>query len=91
MKLLLDEMYSGLKDHFRIMGLEAITLKDVGLKGSDDYEVAKYAHENGYVLVTGDKRKPVEYLELLGGRYVLVDTPMMVRMIVEAVEEKYGP
>jgi hypothetical protein len=31
-----------------------------------------------------------EFMKLLGGRHVLVDTPMLVKMMVGAVEEKYG-
>lgn len=44
--------------------------------------------KNGYMLMTGDKRKTVEHHELLGGRYVPVDTLMMVQTIDEADEEK---
>lgn len=89
-KLLLDEMFTGLKDHFTLLGWEAYTVEDVGLKGADDIGVARYAKEKGLILVTEDKRKPVEFMKLLGGRYILVDTPMVVRMIAQAVEEKYG-
>lgn len=32
MKLLLDEMFTGLKDHFTILGWEAYTVDDSGLK-----------------------------------------------------------
>ncbi len=89
MKLLLDEMFTGYKDHFTILGWEAYTVDDAGLKGAGDMKVARYAKENGLILVTEDKRKPVEFMRLLGGRYVLVDTPMLVNMVINAVEEKY--
>jgi predicted nuclease of predicted toxin-antitoxin system len=89
-KLLLDEMFTGLRDHFILLGWEAYTVDDVGLKGAGDMEVARYAKENGLILVTEDKRKPVDFMKLLGGRYVLVDTSMLVNMIIRAVEEKYG-
>lgn len=42
MRLLLDEMFTGLKDHFTILGWEAITVEDAFLKGADDKEIARY-------------------------------------------------
>lgn len=53
-------------------------------------EVARYVKENGLIRVIEDKRKPVEFMRLLGGRYVLVDPPMLVNMMINSVEEKYG-
>lgn len=89
MRLLLDEMFTGLKDHFTLLGWEAITVEDAGLKGAGDKEIARYAKEDGLILVTGD-RKPAELVKLIGGRCIHVDTPMLVNTIIRAVEERYG-
>ena len=90
LKLLLDEMFTGYKDHFDILGYDVQTVEDVGLKGSEDMKVAKYAHENDYILITEDKRKPVDFMKILQGKYILVDASMIVKMIDNAVQEKYG-
>jgi hypothetical protein len=41
---------------------------DSGLKGAGDMEVARYVKENGFIMVNEDKRKPVEFMRLLGDR-----------------------
>ena len=43
MKLLLDEMYTGLKDHLEILGWEVETVRDAGITGKQDREIAEYA------------------------------------------------
>jgi predicted nuclease of predicted toxin-antitoxin system len=90
MKLLLDEMFTGYKHHFEILGYTVQTVEDVGLKGSEDMKVAKYAYDNDYILITEDKRKPVDFMKILKGKYILVDASMIVKMIDNAVREKYG-
>ena len=90
MKLLLDEMFTGYKDHFEILGYEVQTVEDVGLKGSEDMKVAKYAVDNDYILITEDKRKPVDFMKILQGKYILVDASMVVRMIDNAIQAKYS-
>ncbi len=67
MKILLDEMFSGLKEYFEVLGCEVITVHDVDLKGKKDKEVAEYAKAHDLVLITEDK-KPAELVDLLGGR-----------------------
>ena len=90
MRILLDEMFTGYKDHFDILGYDVQTVEDVGLKGQDDMRVAKYATENNYILITEDKKKPVDFMKILKGKYILVDASMVVKMINEAIKEKYG-
>jgi len=90
LKLLLDEMFTGYKDHFEILGYDVQTVEDVGLKGSEDMKVAKYAYDNDFILITEDKRKPVDFMKILQGKYILVDASMIVKMIDSAVKEKYG-
>jgi len=51
-KLLLDEMYSGLKEYFETLGWEALTVHDVGLQGAKDKDIVLYAKENNLILVT---------------------------------------
>jgi predicted nuclease of predicted toxin-antitoxin system len=88
MKVLLDEMLTGLKDHLDILGWDVSTVDDIGLKGSDDKNIAQYAYDNDFILVSED-RKPIEFLKLLGGRYLHVDSTMIVRTIMKELEEKY--
>jgi len=88
MKVLLDEMLTGLKDHLDILGWDVFTVDDIGLKGSDDKNIAQYAYDNDFILVSED-RKPTEFLKLLGGKYLHVDSPMIVRMIMKELKEKY--
>ncbi len=90
MRLLLDEMFTGYKDHFEILGYSVQTVEDVGLKGSDDMKVSRYAYDNDYILVTEDKRKPIDFMKILQGKYILVDASMIVKMIDTAIKEKYG-
>jgi predicted nuclease of predicted toxin-antitoxin system len=83
-------MFTGYKDHFEILGYDVQTVEDVGLKGSEDMKVAKYAVDNDYILITEDKRKPVDFMKILQGKYILVDASMIVKMIDKAVQSKYG-
>ena len=41
MKILLDEMYSGLKEYFEILGWNVITVQEAGLRGAKDKDVAE--------------------------------------------------
>ncbi|MBT3284689.1 DUF5615 family PIN-like protein [Candidatus Bathyarchaeota archaeon] len=88
MKLLLDEMFSGLKEYFEVLGYEVTTVHDVDLKGKMDKEVAEYAKEHGLILITEDK-KPAELVDLLGGRYFYVDNKTKSQMIHEKIKKKY--
>jgi predicted nuclease of predicted toxin-antitoxin system len=89
-KILLDEMYTGFRDYFTVLGWEAETVEGAGLRGAEDRDVARYAVEHELVLVSEDKRS-TELVALMGGKYLYVDSPLMVRMIINAVEEKYNP
>ena len=88
MKLLLDEMYSGLKEYFEVLGCEVETVQEVNLAGKTDREIAEYAKRNNLILVTED-RKPAELSELLGGRYYYVDNKTKSQMIFDKIHEKY--
>ena len=56
MKLLLDEMYAGLKEYFEVLGWCAITVHEVGLQGTKDRDVVEYAKTNDLLLVTQDQK-----------------------------------
>ncbi|MEM2940615.1 MAG: DUF5615 family PIN-like protein [Thermoproteota archaeon] len=53
--ILLDEMYSGLKHFLRILGWDAQSVEDVGLKGAEDITIVDYASKNRLVIVTQDQ------------------------------------
>lgn len=61
MKLLLDEMYAGLKEYFETLGWEAETAQEVGLKGAKDKDVVEYAQKHDLLLITQDP-KPQNWL-----------------------------
>jgi predicted nuclease of predicted toxin-antitoxin system len=88
MKLLLDEMYAGLKEYFEALGWTVLTAQDAGLKGSKDKDIVEYAKNNGFLLVTQDQ-KPAELAELTGVKYVLISNAMIARIADEEIREKY--
>jgi len=89
MKLLLDEMFTGLNEYFEVLGCEVVTVHEVGLKGKMDKEIAQYAKDHDLVLITEDK-KPAELADLLGGRYFYLDNKTKAQMIHDKIKEKYG-
>jgi predicted nuclease of predicted toxin-antitoxin system len=88
LKLLLDEMYAGLKEYFETLGYEVFTAQEAGLKGARDREVVDYARKMDLVLVTQDQ-KPAELAELLGVKFVLVSSAMIAKVADSKIKEKY--
>lgn len=88
MKLLLDEMYTGLKEYFETLGWEVMTIQDIGLKGTSDRKVIEYAKNNGLLIVTQDQ-KPADLADLKGVPYVLISNKMIARMADAKIREKY--
>lgn len=88
MKILLDEMYTGLKDYFDFMGWEVSSVKDEGIEGSNDKEVVKYAMENDFLLVTEDQ-KPADLADLKDVPYILISKKDIASLINSKIEEKY--
>lgn len=88
MKLLLDEMYAGLKEYFEILGWDALTVKDVELQGAKDREVVEYAKEKDLLLVTQDQ-KPAELADLMKVKYVLISNAWIAQMADRKIREKY--
>jgi predicted nuclease of predicted toxin-antitoxin system len=89
MKILLDEMYSGLKEYLEVLDWEVTTVKESGIAGSMDREVVQYAGENDLILITQDQ-KPAELAELLGIKYVYISNAIIAKMADEEIKDKYG-
>jgi predicted nuclease of predicted toxin-antitoxin system len=88
MKLLLDEMYAGLKEYFETLGWEVQTAQDVGLRGASDRDVVEYARTHDVLLITQDQ-KPAELAELVGVKCVLISNAMIAKIADERIREKY--
>ncbi|MGB9740898.1 MAG: DUF5615 family PIN-like protein [Candidatus Bathyarchaeia archaeon] len=88
MKLLLDEMYAGLKEYFETLGYEVLTVQEVGLQGAKDKDIVEYAKRNNLLLVTQDQ-KPADIAELTGVKYVLISSAMIAKIANERIKEKY--
>lgn len=88
LKLLLDEMYAGLKEYFETLGWEALTAQEVGLKGAKDKDIVEYANNNDLLLITQDQ-KPADLAELTGVKYVLISNVMIAKMADAKIREKY--
>jgi len=88
LKLLLDEMYTGLKEYFETLGWDVLTVHDVGLKGATDREVIEYAKKNKLLVVTQDQ-KPADLADLKGVPHVLISKKMIARMTDAKIREKY--
>ena len=88
MKLLLDEMYTGLKDHLTVLGWEVTTVRDEGITGKQDREIAEHAKKHGLLLITQDQ-KPAELADLLGAKHLLITTATVAAMVDREIREKY--
>ncbi|MDH7477670.1 MAG: DUF5615 family PIN-like protein [Candidatus Bathyarchaeota archaeon] len=88
MKILLDEMYAGLKEYFETFGWEVVTVQEVGLQGARDKDVVEYAKKNNLLLVTQDQ-KPADLAELMGVKYVLISNAMIAKIANDRIREKY--
>lgn len=88
MKLLLDEMYAGLKEYFETLGWDVMTAQEANLKGAKDKEIVEYAKKNNLLLVTQDQ-KPAELAELTGTKCVLISNAMIAKIADARIREKY--
>jgi predicted nuclease of predicted toxin-antitoxin system len=88
LRLLLDEMYSGLKEYFETLGWEVLTVQGAGLQGARDMEVVDYAKKNGLILVTQDL-KPADLAELVGVKCVLISNALIAKIADAKIREKY--
>lgn len=88
MKLLLDEMYAGLREYFEVLGWDVLTVQGVGLQGVKDRGIVEYAKKNNLLLVTQDQ-KPGDLADLLGVKYVLISNAMIAQIADVKIREKY--
>jgi predicted nuclease of predicted toxin-antitoxin system len=56
MKLLLDEMYAGLKEYLEALGYQVLTAQESGLQGAKDRDIVEYAVKHSLILVTQDQK-----------------------------------
>ena len=89
MKLLLDEMYTGLKEYFETLGYEVLTAQETGLKAAKDKEIVEYARKHGLILVTQDQ-KPAELADLTGVKYVLVSNAKIAQIADAEIKTKFS-
>ena len=88
MKLLLDEMYAGLKEYFETLGWQVLTAQDAGLKASKDKDVVEYAEKHNLIIVTQDQ-KPADLADLKGVKNILISNAMIAKIADAKISEKY--
>ncbi|MGD6852578.1 MAG: DUF5615 family PIN-like protein [Candidatus Bathyarchaeia archaeon] len=88
MKLLLDEMYAGLKEYFETLGYAVVTAQEAGLKAAKDRDVVEYARKHGLLLVTQDQ-KPAELAELLGVPHVFISNLLIAKIVDEKIKATF--
>lgn len=88
LKLLLDEMYAGLKEYFETLGWEVLTAQDAGLKGASDRDIVEHAKTHDLLLVTQDQ-KPADLADMVGVEYVLISNAMIAKIADEKIRAKY--
>jgi predicted nuclease of predicted toxin-antitoxin system len=86
MKLLLDEMYAGLKEYFETLGYDVLTAQEAGLRSAKDRDIVEYAGKHGLILVTQDQ-KPAELAELLGVQCVFISNLMIAKLVDQKIRE----
>jgi predicted nuclease of predicted toxin-antitoxin system len=88
LKLLLDEMYAGLKEYFETLGWQVLTAQDAGLKAAKDKDVVEYAEKYNLIIITQDQ-KPADLADLKGVKNILISNAMIARIADEKIREKY--
>lgn len=88
LKLLLDEMYAGLKEYFETLGWQVLTAQDAGLKAAKDRDIVEYAEKHKLILVTQDQ-KPADLADLKGVKNILISSAMIAKIANEKIREKY--
>jgi len=89
LKILLDEMFAGLKEYFEALGYSVVTAQEVGLKSVKDREVVEYAKQHDLLLITQDA-KPAELAELTGVKCVLVSNAMIAKVADEKIRQLFS-
>ena len=86
MKLFLDEHFTGSKEYYEALGWEVTTVQDEGLKGKKDKDIAQYAVDKGYILITRDEL-PYNICHMLGGKSFRVTEAMIAKLVSDTLEE----
>jgi len=89
MKLLLDEMYAGLKEYFESLGYEVLTAQEAGLKSAKDKDVVEYAGKHDLIRITQDQ-KPAELAELTGVKHVIISNAKIAKIVDAEIKEKFS-
>jgi len=88
MKILLDEMYAGLKEYFEALGYEVLTAQESGLKSAKDRDVVEYARKHNLILVTQDQ-KPAELAEMLEAKCIFISNLMIAKLVDEKIKKLF--
>ena len=88
MQILLDEMYSGLKEYLEVLGWDVTTVKEQGISGGKDREVVEHAKKEGLLLVTQDQ-KPSELCQLLGVKHIFISNLIIAEVVDRQIRMKY--
>jgi predicted nuclease of predicted toxin-antitoxin system len=88
MKILLDEMYTGMKDYLKALGWDIETVNTTGLQGASDDTVMNFARDNNLIVVTQDE-KFADIAELKGIECVLISRKMVAKLMDSELKKKY--
>ncbi len=86
-RLMLDEMYTGLKEYFESMGWEVVTVEDAGLRGARDRDLVEYARRRKLLIVTQDP-KVSDLASLRGVECVLVSKLALAKLIDSEIRKR---
>ncbi len=86
MKILLDEMYAGLKEYFETLGYQVLTAQEAGLKSAKDREIVEYAGKHGLILITQDQ-KAAELAELTVVKCVFISNLMIAKLVDDKIKQ----
>ncbi len=90
MRLLLDEMYTGLKEYLQTLGWDVLTVHDAELVGASDKRIVEYAKKHKLLLVTQDE-KTADLASLRNVPYILISQTMLTRMIDAELRKRHEP
>ena len=85
MKILLDEMYAGLKEYFETLGYQVLTVQEAGLKSAKDRDIVEFAGKHDLLLVTQDQ-KPAGLAELMGVKCIFISNLMIAKLVDEKIK-----
>lgn len=87
MRLLLDEMYTGLKEYLQTLGWDVTTVHDAKLVGANDKKIVEYAKKHKLLLVTQNE-KHADLANLSNVPRILISQTMLSRMIDAELQKR---